>query len=43
MISNPDVQANLAAIYDSPEEVDPWEGGLAEDRLPGAQTPSPAS
>jgi hypothetical protein len=36
MSSDPEVQANLAAVYDSPDEVDLWVGGLAEDHLPGA-------
>jgi hypothetical protein len=26
----------LAAVYDSPDEVDPWVGALAEDHVPGA-------
>jgi hypothetical protein len=29
--SDPDLQANLASVYDSPDEMDVWVGGLAED------------
>ncbi|MBT8368597.1 MAG: hypothetical protein KJP23_28220, partial [Deltaproteobacteria bacterium] len=36
MSSDPEVQANLTAVYDSPDEVDLWVGGLAEDHLPRA-------
>jgi len=36
MSSDPEVQANLAAVYGSPDEVDLWVGGLAEDHLAGA-------
>jgi len=34
--SNPDVADALAVVYDSPDEVDPWVGALAEDHLAGA-------
>ena len=34
--SSPAVQAKLAAVYASPDEVDAWVGGLAEDHVPGA-------
>ena len=30
------VQAKLASVYDSPDQVDLWVGGLAENHLPGA-------
>lgn len=33
---DPDVQANLAAVYDSPENMDVWVGGLAEPHVTGA-------
>ena len=33
---DPAVQAKLAAVYDSPDDVDVWVGGLAEDHVPGA-------
>jgi peroxidase len=34
--SDPVVQAKLASVYDSPDQVDLWVGGLAEDHVPGA-------
>ncbi|HBL32137.1 MAG TPA: hypothetical protein DD490_35390 [Acidobacteria bacterium] len=34
--SNPAVQAKLAAVYSSPDDVDVWVGGLAENHLPDA-------
>ena len=36
MSSDPEVQSRLAAVYASPDDVDAWVGGLAEDPLPGA-------
>jgi peroxidase len=33
--SDREIQARLAAAYASPDEVDAWVGGLAEDSLPG--------
>lgn len=33
---DPEVQANLRAVYDSVNEIDLWVGGLAEDHVPGA-------
>jgi peroxidase len=33
--SDPEIEARLAAAYASPDEVDAWVGGLAEDSLPG--------
>jgi hypothetical protein len=33
---DPEVGAALASVYDSPEEVDPWVGMLAEEHVPGA-------
>lgn len=35
--SNPDVQTELASVYDNVFEVDLWVGGLAEDKPSGAQ------
>ncbi len=35
--SDPAVQARLAAVYESVDEVDMWVGGLAEDPAPGSQ------
>lgn len=35
--SDPAVQAQLAAVYDTVHEVDLWVGGLAEDAVEGAQ------
>ena len=32
---DPQTQEDLAAVYDSPNQVDLWVGGLAEDHLPG--------
>lgn len=34
--SDPVVQAKLASVYDSPDQVDLWVGGLAEDHMQGA-------
>lgn len=34
--SDPEVQARLAAVYASPDEIDVWIGGLAEDPVRGA-------
>ncbi len=34
--SNPDVQRRLEEAYGSPDDIDPWIGGLAEDTLPDA-------
>lgn len=34
--SDPQIQARLAAAYDSPDDVDLWVGGLAEDPIPGS-------
>jgi peroxidase len=34
--SDPAVQAKLAAVYNSVDDVDAWVGGLAEDHVPGA-------
>lgn len=34
--SNPSVQARLASVYTSVDDVDAWVGGLAEDHVPGA-------
>ena len=33
--SDPDTQARLASIYDSPSQTDPWVGLLSEDNVPG--------
>ncbi len=33
---DPEVAHSLAAVYSSPDEVDPWIGALAENTLPGA-------
>ncbi|MCA8998627.1 MAG: VCBS repeat-containing protein [Planctomycetaceae bacterium] len=35
--SDSNVQANLASVYDSVDDVDLWVGGLAEDHVPGSQ------
>ncbi|MGR3492152.1 MAG: peroxidase family protein [Shimia sp.] len=35
--SNPDTQAELAAVYDTVHDVDMWVGGLAEDKIAGTQ------
>ena len=35
--SDSDTQNRLAQVYASPEQVDLWVGGLAEDHLPGAR------
>jgi hypothetical protein len=32
-----EIQDRLASIYGDVDEIDVWIGGLAEDRLPGAQ------
>lgn len=34
--SDPEIQARLASVYTSVDDVDAWLGGLAEDHLPGA-------
>jgi hypothetical protein len=34
--SSPEVQAKLASVYTSPDDVDLWVGGLAENHVPGA-------
>jgi peroxidase len=34
---NPDIQARLAAVYSTVDEVDLWVGGLSEDPLEGSQ------
>ena len=34
--SNPEVQSRLQAAYGSVDAIDPWIGGIAEDRLAGA-------
>lgn len=34
--SKPEIQARLAGVYKSAEDVDLWVGGLAEDHVPGA-------
>ncbi|QDU61294.1 peroxidase [Planctomycetes bacterium Pan216] len=34
--SDPNVQANLASVYDSVDDIDAWVGMLAEDHLPGS-------
>ncbi len=34
--SDPDVQARLASVYATPDDVDLWIGGLSEDHVPGA-------
>lgn len=34
--SDPAVRAKLASVYDSPDQVDLWVGGLAEDHVRGA-------
>ncbi|MCL4152065.1 UNVERIFIED_CONTAM: hypothetical protein GTU68_040883 [Idotea baltica] len=36
--SDPDVQARLASVYDSVDDVDVWVGGLAEDHVEGSST-----
>jgi len=33
--SNASLQAKLAVLYASPDEIDPWVGGIIEDHLPG--------
>ncbi len=33
---DPETQARLAAVYSSPDEIDLWVGGLAEDPVPGS-------
>ena len=33
--SNPDLRATLADMYGNVDDIDPWIGALAEDRLPG--------
>ena len=38
--SDPEVQGRLAAVYASPDAMDVWVGGLAEDPLPGAHVGS---
>jgi hypothetical protein len=34
--SDPAIQASLAAVYSSVDDIDVWVGGLAEDPMPGA-------
>ncbi|GAB4548856.1 MAG: hypothetical protein Tsb0013_09700 [Phycisphaerales bacterium] len=34
---NPDVYGALASVYDSPDDIDPWIGLLAEPHAPGAR------
>ena len=34
--SDPEVQQRLASAYQSPDDIDAWVGGLAEDNVPGA-------
>ncbi|HYU31728.1 MAG TPA: peroxidase family protein [Thermoanaerobaculia bacterium] len=34
--ADPAVQSKLATVYGSPDDVDVWVGGLAEDHVPGA-------
>jgi hypothetical protein len=34
--ANPEVQRRLASVYASPDDMDLWVGGLAEDHIPGA-------
>jgi hypothetical protein len=34
--SSPEVRRRLASIYGSPDDIDLWIGGLAEDHVPGA-------
>ena len=34
--SDPNVQAALASVYDTVDDIDAWVGGLAEDHVPGA-------
>lgn len=34
--SDPEIQQRLAAVYQSPDDIDAWVGGLAEDNVPGA-------
>ena len=34
--SDSEIQARLAAVYASPDQIDAWVGGLAEDPLPGS-------
>ncbi len=34
--SDPDVRTKLSSLYTSPDQVDLWVGGLAEDHVPGA-------
>ncbi len=36
MSSDPEVQARLATVYESPDDVDLWVGCLAEDPVPGS-------
>jgi peroxidase len=35
--SDPEIQARLASVYSSVDDLDAWVGGLAEDPLPGSQ------
>jgi Animal haem peroxidase len=35
--SDPEIQTRLASVYPTPDDVDLWTGGLAEDPVPGAQ------
>ena len=34
--SDPEIQRRLASVYSSPDDIDLWVGGLAEDHVPGA-------
>lgn len=34
--SDPLVQASLSSVYNHPDDLDIWVGGLAEDHVPGA-------
>ncbi len=34
--SDPEIQQRLASVYQSPDDIDAWVGGLAEDKVPGA-------
>jgi len=34
--SDVNIRQRLAAVYDNVDQIDPWVGGLAEDRLPGS-------